>query len=267
MKKIDEKGFLSEEIQGWIDKYRGDYKEWFDLIESINAIGQRLMLSLEPPANDGQKIIVTILLARILAHFQGVVLLAERGMVPESRTLLRGMLEATFAEVALSKHKNLVQVFVDDDLCQRIKCMNSFMALPKKIKKKHRIGNSKLKNHVVEIQKEIDEKKIKPLTTEFLAQKADMLSYYNTLYVILCSSAHSRARDLERYLVDKDSSEIESLHWGPDITNLEDIFQPACELIFLAARAVANLFNGSELDEKFQEQWNIYLELIGEKIA
>lgn len=267
MKSIDEKGFLSKEIQNWIDKHRNEHKEWFSLIENINILAQKLMLSLEPLTDDGQKVIVTILFARILSHFQGVVLLAERGMVPESRSLLRGMLDATFAEVALSKHKNLVQVFVDDDLWQRIKCMNSFMALPKTIKKHHRIGNTKLKNQVNEIQKEIDEKNIKPLTTEFLAQKAEMLPYYNTLFVMLCSSTHSRARDLEQYLVDKESSEIESLRWGPDAANIEDILQPACDLLFIAARGISNLFNGSELDDEFQEQSDIYQELIGRKPA
>jgi len=265
MKSIDEKGFLSKKILNWIDKHRREYHEWFSLIDNINILGQRLMLSLEPPSGDGQRVIVTILFARILSHFQGVVILAERGMVAEARSILRGMLDATFAGVALSKHKNLLQMFIDDDLYQRIKGMNSIIALPKNIKKKHRIGNTKLKKQIAEIQKEIDGKNIKPLTTEFLAQKAGMLPYYNSLFVMLSSSTHSRARDLEQYLADNDYSDIEALHWGPDVSDLNYVLQPACELLFKAARAVSDLFNGSELDEKFQKQWDIYNELITSK--
>jgi len=267
MGSINEKGFLSEEIQAWIDKHRGDYREWFALSESISSLGQKLMLLVKPPVDDGQKVLVTMLFSRILSHFQGIVLLTERGMVAEARSLLRGMLDATFAEIALSKHKNLVEAFVNDDFYQRIKCLNSFMALPKKIKKKHRIGNAKLKELAEDIQKEIDKKQIKPLTTEFLAQKAEMLGHYNTLFVLLSSSTHSRVKDLEQYLGDKDVTGLDTLRWGPDVTNLDEILMPACDLLFIAARAVSNLFNGFELDKEFQDHWNLYEKLIGQNPA
>lgn len=262
MNSINEKGFLSEDIQHWIEKHRKDYSEWFCLSENISSISQRFLLSLKPPVGDGQKVISTILFSRILSHFQGVILLTERGMVTEARSLLRGMLDATFACVALSKHESLVEEFVNDDLWQRLKCLNSFRALPKAIKKQHRIGNTKLIKQAENLQKEIDEKQIKPLTTEYLAQKAEMLSHYNTLFVLLSSSTHSRVRDLEQHLGNEAIDKFDTLFWGPDVSGLNEVLFPACELLFIAAKGISNLFIGSEFDKEFQEQWEKYEKLI-----
>jgi hypothetical protein len=263
MDSINERGFLSGEIKAWIDKHRGDYREWFHLSESISALGQKLMLSLNPPIDDNQKLLVSILFTRIVSHFQGVVLLIERGMVAEARSLLRGMLDATFAEVALSKNEDMVKAFIDDDFYQRLKCLNSFMALPRNIKKRHRVGNARLKKIVEGIKKKIDEDQIKPLTTEFLAQKAGMLGHYNTLFVLLSSSTHSRVMDLQQYLGEEDAVDLDDLLWGPDVKELDEILHPACELVFISARAVSNLYKGSALDTKFQEQWSVFEKLYG----
>jgi len=211
MGTIEEDGFLSEDIQEWIGKHRRENKDIFNLCSDLNTLCQKLLLSLKPKKDDSQKVIVTILFIRILSHFQGINILTERGMLAEARSLLRGMLDATFAAVALAKHQELVTEFVNDDHWQRLKCLNSFGNLPKKIKKRHRVGQNKLKELKESIQKEIDDKEIKPLTSEYLARKADLLFYYNTLYVILSSSIHSRIRDMDQYFDEGDINEQEAL--------------------------------------------------------
>ena len=112
------------------------------------------------------------------------------------------------------------------------------------------------------IKQEINEKEIKPLTSEYLAQKADMLRYYNTLFVLLSSSIHSRVRDMGQYLEDKSLEELQSFSWGPDVSGLDDILMPACEILFIAARAVTDLFKFSNFDDAFQSKWNTFTELI-----
>ena len=266
MGSIEEKGFISEKIQPWIKKHREEYQEWFRLSENINSLGQKLMLSHEPPVDDGQKTIVMILFSRILSHFQGIVLLTERGMVAEASSLLRGMLDATFSIVASSKDKEIAKAFVYDDFFQRMKNLRSIIALPKETKKKLRVKNKNLEKQIEEIQKEIDNKQIKPMTSEFLAQKAGMLGYYNTYFVLFSSSIHSRVRDLEeKFFYDEEGERPNRLRWGPDVTDLDDILEPACDILFKAAHAVLRLFQDSKLDEQFQYQWILYEKLIGKK--
>ncbi|NTW33522.1 MAG: hypothetical protein HGB12_13025 [Bacteroidetes bacterium] len=263
MGTIEEDGFLSEDIQTWIEKHHDYNCQIFNLCKKINKLAQNLLLSLEPEKTNGQKILASILFSRVISHFQGIYILAERGMVAESRSLLRGMLDATFSVVALSKNENLVCEFVNDDLWQRMKCLNSFCNLPKDIKKRHRVRSSKLKTLVESIQKEIDEKNIKPLTSEYLAQKADMLGHYNTLFVILSSSIHSRARDMTQYLGEGEIDDLEALKWGPDVKGLDNILLSACDCIFISARNITNLFNIQNLHESFQENWVLYEKLLG----
>lgn len=263
MGTIEEDGFLSEDIQTWIEKHHSENDPIFNLCTRINKLGQKLLLSLEPEKSDGQKILAAVLFSRVISHFQGIYILTERGMVAEARSLLRGMLDATFATVALAKNEDLVPEFVNDDLWQRLKCLNSFGNLPKQIKKRHRMGNNKLKKLAEAIQKEIDEKNIKPLKSEYLAQKADMLGHYNTLFVILSSSIHSRVRDMEQYLGEGEFDELEALKWGPDVDGLDSILLPACDCIFIAARNITKLFDIQYLHDSFQENWYVYEKLLG----
>ena len=111
------------------------------------------------------------------------------------------------------------------------------------------------------VQKEIDEKKVMPLRSQYLAQKAGMLGHYNTQFVLLCRSVHSRVRDLEQYLGDGPLEELQTLKWGPDVDGIDDILGAAYECLFIASKAVTELFEVSELDGKFQSSWKAYVQL------
>ncbi len=263
MPNIEQAGFLSPQITDWINKHRAEHSEWFALAEKVNAICQRLMLALEPPIDDEQKVLVALLFSRVLSHFQGVVLLIERGMVAEARSLLRGMLDATFAQVALSKHAELVKEFVDDDMSQRLKHVNCIRALPKELKKHHGFSEKELTKLADELKCEIDKRQIKPLRSEYLAQKAEMLTHYNTLFVMLSSSTHSRVRDMVRHLDLGESKEHHQFKWGPDAPNLDELVMPACDCLFVAARAASSLFACHSFDAELQESWDSYQGLAG----
>lgn len=262
MSSIEKVGFLSEDIESWVQKHRSENKEWFDLSWGLNEIAQKTVLSLNPPKTDEQKILTILLMSRVLSHFQGVLILIERGMIAESRSLLRGMLDATFSAVAISKHPNLVERFVNDDVFQRLKYVRSFGSLPKELRKLHRISKGSLKKLEKELNDEIKEKKITPLTSEFLAQKAGMLGHYNTLFVLLSSSTHSRVRDMSQYLILDSEEDLKDLKWGPDVTELDDTIAPACECLFIVIRAASDLYKYTDLDSKLEALWGKYNELI-----
>ena len=263
MASIQESGFLSPAIAHWITKHRKEHTAWFTLADTLNRLAQRLMLSAAPPKGNLQKLLVALLFARVLSHFQGVILLVERGMTTEGRSLLRGMLDAVFAVVALSKDGGLVDAFVDDDTVQRYKLVQSFRALPKEIRKLHRLGDDKLEELANTLKKDIDERDIKPLRSEFLAQKAGMLGHYQTLFVLLSSSTHSRARDLERQVEVGPDQNVTELIWGPDVHDIDDVLMPTCECLFIAARALADLYGNHEQDAELEGTWKTYESLIG----
>jgi hypothetical protein len=264
MGTIEKIGFLSGDIGTWIEKHRQENKEYFDLSEGLNELSQSLMLQLEPKKDKEQEVIVSLLYCRVISHFQGVIILAERGMTSEARSIIRGLLDAVFACCALAKNQELVKDFINDDLCQRLKIVNSFMSLPKDVKRRHKTSNSKLKALAKEIQQEIDEKSVKPLTSEFLAQKAGMQGHYHTMFSLLSSSTHSRARDLERYFQDADGNKIpDEIIWGPDVSDVDNTLYQACECIFISTRVVLDLFKIENYEIQIGSLWEKYNKIGG----
>jgi hypothetical protein len=266
MKEADvtlaEVGFLSPQISTWIQKHRSENRDWFGLCEELNRLAQTGMLDLEPRKTDEQQLLVVLLLSRVISHFQAIILLAERGMVVESRSLLRGMLDASFALVALAKHVELLKAFVHDDLHQRLKLVNSMMSLPRTIKKRHGTGTKKLQKLAADINAEIEKEGAKPLTSEYLAQKAGMTAHYNTLFILLSSSTHSRVRDMERHLELDAEKNIEGLMWGPDVKDVDSLLIPAIENLFICVRAANDLFDYRKADDGLEASWKRYNELM-----
>lgn len=257
MSAIEKVGFLSSDIESWIEKHRRENKQYFDLAEGLNELSQSLMLELEPKKENEQELIVTLLYCRAISHFQGAIILTERGMTSEARSLIRGLLDVVFACCALAKNKELVEDYIKDDLCQRLKLVNSFMSLPKEIKKRHKTSNKKLKALAEELKQEIEKESVKPLTSEYLAQKAGMQGHYLTMFSMLSSSTHSRVRDLERYIVGNNNVP-EELIWGPDVSDIDDTLYQACECIFISTRGVLDLFEIERHDDQLAILWGKY---------
>jgi hypothetical protein len=78
---IDEEGFLSPDITAYIQKHRAPNPDWFQVATDLNRIAQRQFFLLSVPDHDKRAIISTRLFIRGLSHFQGVIILAERGHV------------------------------------------------------------------------------------------------------------------------------------------------------------------------------------------
>ena len=88
MSSLNEAGFLSTEIHGWIQKHRKANEKWFSLSERCSSLGQQVLLSLKINNNDLQQILVSLWFNRLLSHFQAIILLMERGMLYEAQILL-----------------------------------------------------------------------------------------------------------------------------------------------------------------------------------
>ena len=97
---IRDTGFLSPRTADLVRMYRQRLPAWFDLIEALNALGQRQMnrgvekaakLASLDPINISARLLI-----RTMSNFQGSVLLAERGMVVEPQTLVRSCYENSF---------------------------------------------------------------------------------------------------------------------------------------------------------------------------
>src|SRR5271165_5840467 len=101
---IDGQGFLSKDIGAWATKHRAENAAWFEFAEQLNVTAQSLLLNLKVTTQeDGldSNVLAMLLFTRTISNFQGAVLMAERGMIVEARTLARSCLESTFCLAAM----------------------------------------------------------------------------------------------------------------------------------------------------------------------
>jgi len=96
-KSAKEIGFLSPEIEPVAAQCRKQNAIWFALAEDINRTAQATLAEYRFGREiSAQHLFGLLLLIRTLSNFQGGLLMAERGMAVEARTLFRSCFESAF---------------------------------------------------------------------------------------------------------------------------------------------------------------------------
>ncbi|ARJ65928.1 hypothetical protein WV31_09805 [Magnetospirillum sp. ME-1] len=99
-----ERGFLGERGASTIPVYRMENADWFQLADEVNVTLMRLATwavnSVKTSSMAPEAVAVRVLL-RSCGMYQGVIMLTERGMVAEGRTLTRALIENAFGIAAL----------------------------------------------------------------------------------------------------------------------------------------------------------------------
>jgi len=102
--RFKEEGFLSAGITNGSASVRAENSDWFKLAEDTNAALMRTAIAATSgvkTASMAPEAVAVRVLLRSCGTFQGVILLTERGMVAEGRTLARSLTENAFCVVAL----------------------------------------------------------------------------------------------------------------------------------------------------------------------
>ena len=270
MSSVNREGFLSEHITQWIEKHRNENSEWFLLCEDINRFSHSTMLTITIHNKYLPEIIGASLYIKAMSNFQGVILMAERGMINEANALLRCLLECEFAIVAVDKDKKIVDQFVLEDQLQRRDYLKAY-----KRNKKAGIAHpedapslEEIDNLLQDIDNQIEKKNIKKLTKRDLAEKAGLLTIYDSAYKVLSGTIHVNARDLEQYLELNDDGEIKGFLWGPDVEEIYSILFTAAESMLFVLVGIAHIFSLS-FDvtwERLQDKYNSLVNNLNEAI-
>ncbi|MFZ0033626.1 MAG: DUF5677 domain-containing protein [Sedimentisphaerales bacterium] len=245
---IDEAGFLSPEIEEWIKKHHTQFEEYFALCLKLNNLGQGLMLDICPHDKNGPEIALGCLLIRAMGDFQAVILLSERGMIPQAKVILRCLIEVMFGIVAISKDKNYAIDFVKASIRQgRLEieaCKKNVSCFTDEEK-------TILEERDEQIQKEKTQIGEGKIIVEKTAKKAELEEYYDSVYRGLSSSVHIDPRDLERTHTSLDKKE---LSWGPDSKgkDIKTVLLIACDVIF---KAFDGIYKVLDTQEEAKENW------------
>jgi len=245
---IDESGFLATEIQHWIKRIRQDHSALFMLADEVNRLCQKSMFELDAHNRNVQEMLVATLYIRVLSNYQGAILLCERGMTPEARTVLRAMLEALFSLCAIAKEQKLAVDFVKEDQRRRLKFLVKYRKVYDGLPE--HVDPHEIETLEEELKKEKNE--IRERSTEEWAKEAGLHDWYLTAYAVLSDSVHSKVRDLERYLFLNEKEEVVRFRWGPDDNWIQEILVTNIEGILVGLKCTISFF-GQQKDKIIED--------------
>jgi hypothetical protein len=253
---IDEAGFLSPEIAGYIQKHRAGNGEWFHIAEDLNHLAQRQLLSFSVPDHDQGAIISTLLFIRGLSNFQGAIILAERGMSPEARILTRSCFEAIFCLVAIGKDPTVLNVLVGDDAARRRKTARAQL----------KDASGLVPDEIEILQRVLEEEASAPeLNLERVAHIAGLSKHYDIFYRALSNfSAHPSMTALFQHLQADEQGLATGLQWGPDGSDIEVTLMAACYACVRLVAWAGDTLKSAEMNEEWRRCCDAYHRMIGE---
>ena len=245
MNTIESDGFLSNQITYLIKKNWNQNSKWFNLCKEINIFSHTTMFNMIVHNKCKLELMVALLYIRSMSNFQGVIIMAERGMVNEAKTLLRCLLECEFAVVAIDKDKTIVDRLILDDRIQQLGKLNAIkrniengVPLPKDT-----FSIDEINIFIKDVNSEIKKNNIKKFTTRELAEIAGLITTYDSAYKDLSSTIHVNVRDLEQYLELNKKREIKQLLSEPDVKEIGKILLTALTIILTILESISNRFS------------------------
>jgi hypothetical protein len=188
-------GFLDSSDMDFVLRARTDNVEWFKLTDDVwlamrsaadRAIASANTNSWSPEA------IGTRLLMRAVDMFQGVILLTERGLVAESRTLARGLIEAAFCIAALHDNADkFIAMLREDSEAARSKQAKFILA-------ESLVSDPAAKERLQQTIEEIGKTTI--MSPKAIAALGPLQKQYLSYQRLSDGAAHVTARSLHRYV-------------------------------------------------------------------
>jgi Family of unknown function (DUF5677) len=260
-------GFFSPEI----DRFRAavkttdPFKAWFDYALGLNRIGLNLLKNAATPSTDPRRFAMHGHFVRVHQTFQGALILAERGMIPDARTLLRSGVESAIALHALANDPGFVdQMIAAHHLSQR-KLARVVLNNPaylascsaKEIAEMHATITA------VDAMEADPKKKPKDISWADVAAKycADL---YHLLYRSLSSDGtHATINSLNRFVIADANMQITAFKLAPNTDGLVEALSAACLLFIWAAEPFAVVFNRPDVSPELSKQIQRFAELPG----
>lgn len=250
-------GYLSD-MESWCSRIRVNHPLWFALVQEISSTGMNILQDARPSKTDNQQLLAVLLHARALQSFQACLLLAERGLISDARTLSRCVWEDAFCIGALcEKQQEYLGKFETKHQKHRHGVANAFL-------NKDNLRNGLSVESIEKLQKVVDETKDAKDSWKWdqVAHDAGMGALYDTHYRNLSSdAAHPTLESLTRHVETDIEGNITQMSWLPNETDLDDTLAVACAAYLCAAARTAELFHFSVIEEKIKEMTKGYVEL------
>lgn len=205
-------GFLSEAAEHVQTEVRARYADWRSILVRATERAVSVQHELIIHVDDPREVFAAALFARLTTSSQAAVILLERGLVAQSRCVLRQALEALFALAAIAEKPELVSRLIDShEAEQRRAAKNISLWKHPDLKS---VADSEMASGRLTDALALNATSI---STADLAIAGGFEDWYRSLYMILSWSVHGAANDLERHLVKDSSGVVVEMSNEPDL--------------------------------------------------
>jgi hypothetical protein len=257
LSEFDKEGFLSTEIGGLTKRCHTHYKEWFNLYESINRYCWGLTSRLKFHSDNRQEYFTLALFLRMLSVFEGSYVLIERGMVSETKILLRTLMETLFSLCAVAKDKDAAERFYQGHNYLKYKALKKMLESHSPAIIPNEIDHSK---RLAELKNLAQTKKSKPLSVEDWATKAGLHDFYASAYIYFSWTAHSNVMEIGQLLQGESDDSVRKIVLSPNFEEVYRYLMTGIECIVIALGSINELFHLKEND-RIEEYDRSYKEL------
>lgn len=216
--------------------------EVLNICKDYSKLCNQLMNGFKTHTDDRVEVVMTLLLNRMLSHFDGILLLAEKQLLHQAEILSRSLIACSFDYIAYHRHPEFVTALVIGDDNERRQVLNNYY---RQQLEKPTLTQLELEQlHVIiESADQIDRSDIH---TCIKADMAGLLNDYRTTYQLLSESVHNSLHSLEQDLeIDELHDEIIGINChGDGLNNLNNLIMIA-ETFLHNCLAIAIQQNGN----------------------
>jgi len=186
-------------------------------------------------------------------------------MVNETKIQLRAMMEALFTLRAITIDETMAERYYDNNILEKPNSLSRY----KRYSSDPLLKGLDLDKRIEELDRMKRQKRIRRLTTETLAQKAELSDFYVSAYPVLSWTTHSNVIDIGQYIRGKSDEEIEEVSWHPQMEGIDKLLLTAMECAIIGLRSVNELFIlgvAEEIEEYFQRYHKLAKKLTTDEI-
>jgi uncharacterized protein DUF5677 len=244
-------GFLSSDSP-WVAQTRERHAAWFALAGKLNRLAMSVLLSKVP--NVRAEAYVATLYARAVEMFQGVVLLAERGMSAEARTLVRACAETAIALGAARRDKTFIAQLYEDHDKHRQSLANELLGLPENDPNISAEVRALLRTVVADISAQYKEASPRRINWATATVTAGMTDLYLTVYRDTSSDgAHVSLRAIDRHIYTDASGTISGFMFKPAVDEAGETLKAGIASLLHATEAKLSSLGDTASETAFRQ--------------
>ncbi|CAJ0734840.1 hypothetical protein R16034_00020 [Ralstonia edaphis] len=252
----DDRGFLAISPES-IANIRRDYESWFAAAERFNELAMQVLRKVKPNGNSEQQVVGAALYGRALTSLQAALVLSERGMIADARTVVRAAAETVIVLSALAKDSGVCSLLLDRHVWHHAKMQRVWLN-DRQIKAQLTPAESaNVSDTLAAIEAQFPQSKtlkVDPVAIATLAATGGVTVLYNSVFRATSGdAAHTTLDTLNRHVRVDSHGDIIGMKFGPCADDLAVTLSDAISVIGFGLHAVADLFQIPELVDQLAE--------------